>query len=99
MLYIELRRRGGCKRALGRRAPITPPQGPNQRYSLDFASDTPIDGRRLNLCCDIAPMKLAVWRLFVFSNLKQPGECRGDEPGEHPAAQRKHTKCEMLPRI
>jgi hypothetical protein len=34
-----VRRRSGRKRAVGMRAPITIPQGPNQRWSLDFASD------------------------------------------------------------
>jgi len=37
---LQVRRRGGRKRALGTRAPMTLPQGPNQRWSLDFASDT-----------------------------------------------------------
>ena len=34
-----MRRRGGRKRALGTRAPMALPQGPNQRWSLDFLSD------------------------------------------------------------
>ena len=34
---LQVRRRGGRKRALGTRAPMTLPQGPNQRWSLDFA--------------------------------------------------------------
>src|SRR5947208_7485400 len=29
---------GGCKRALGTLAPMAPPQGPNQRMSLDLFS-------------------------------------------------------------
>ena len=33
---LQVRRRGGRKRALGSRAPLAPPQGPNQRWSLDF---------------------------------------------------------------
>ena len=33
---LQVRRRGGRKRALGTRAPMTLPQGPNQRWSLDF---------------------------------------------------------------
>jgi putative transposase len=37
---LQVRRRGGRKRALGTRAPMTIPQGPNQRWSLDFVSDT-----------------------------------------------------------
>ena len=35
-----MRKRGGRKRALGTRAPMTIPQGRNQRWSLDFVSDT-----------------------------------------------------------
>jgi len=46
---LQLRRRGGRKRALGTRTPMTLPQGPNQRWSLDFASDLLIDGRRLRI--------------------------------------------------
>jgi putative transposase len=44
-----VRRRGGRKRALGTRAPMTLPQGPNQRWSLDFVSNTRTDGRRFLL--------------------------------------------------
>jgi putative transposase len=40
---LQVRRRGGRKRALGTRAPLTLPQGPNQRWSLDFVSDTLTD--------------------------------------------------------
>jgi putative transposase len=43
---LTVRRRGGRKRALGTRAPMALPQGPNQRWSLDFASDVLADGRR-----------------------------------------------------
>lgn len=46
---LQVRRRGGRKRALGTRAPMTLPQGPNQRWSLDFLSDAMIDGRRLRI--------------------------------------------------
>lgn len=31
--------RGGCKRAMGTRAPMTLPQGVNPRWSLNFVSD------------------------------------------------------------
>ena len=44
-----MRRRGGRKRAIGTRAPMTIPQGANQRWSLDFASDALTDGRRLRI--------------------------------------------------
>ncbi len=46
---LQVRRRGGRKRALGTRAPLTMPQGPNQRWSLDFVSDTLTDSRRFRM--------------------------------------------------
>ena len=46
---LQVRRRGGRKRALGTRAPLTLPQGPNQRWSLDFVSDTLTDSRRFRV--------------------------------------------------
>ncbi|MGC2161593.1 MAG: IS3 family transposase, partial [Silvibacterium sp.] len=46
---LQVRRRGGRKRALGTRAPMTLPRGPNQRWSLDFVSDTFTDSRRFRI--------------------------------------------------
>lgn len=60
---LTVRKRGGRKRAVGTRAPITArqaickaicregtiPQGPNQRWSLDFVSDSLSCGRRLRI--------------------------------------------------
>jgi putative transposase len=46
---LQVRRRGSRKRALGTRAPMTLPQGPNQRWSLDFLSDAFADGRRFRI--------------------------------------------------
>jgi transposase InsO family protein len=49
---LQVRHRGGRKRALGMRAPIVAPQAPNQRWSLDLMSDAFFDGRRfLILSC------------------------------------------------
>lgn len=48
---LQVRRRGGRKRALGTRAPMVLPQGPNQRWSLDFVSDALTDGRRFRILC------------------------------------------------
>src|SRR6201985_2745546 len=52
-LYVEERlqvgRRSGRKRAMGTRAPLALPQGPNQRWSLDFVADTLTDGRRFRI--------------------------------------------------
>jgi putative transposase len=50
---LTVRRRGGRKRALGTRAPMTIPQDANQRWSLDFVSDTLVDGRRFRILCVI----------------------------------------------
>ena len=46
---LKVRRRKGRKRALGTRAPMTIPQGPNQRWSLDFLSDQLSDSRRFRI--------------------------------------------------
>ena len=50
---LTVRKRGGRKRSLGIRAPMTIPQGTNQRWSLDFVSDSLIDGRRFRILCVI----------------------------------------------
>ncbi len=50
---LTVRKRGGRKRALGTRAPMTIPQDPNQRWSLDFVSDTLVDCRRFRILCVI----------------------------------------------
>ena len=42
-------KRGGRKRALGTRAPLVLPDGPNRRRSLDFVSDAFADGRRFRI--------------------------------------------------
>ena len=46
---LQVRRRGGRKRALGARAPMAIPQGPNQRWSLALLSDAFVDGRRFRI--------------------------------------------------
>ena len=48
-----MRQRGGRKRALGTRAPMTIPQGANQRWWVDFASDTLPDSPRFRVLCVI----------------------------------------------
>jgi putative transposase len=50
---LTVRKRGGRKRSLGTRAPMAIPQGANQRWSLDFVSDTLTDGRRFRILCVI----------------------------------------------
>ena len=48
---LQVRRRGGRKRALGTRRPLTQPEAKNQRWSLDFVLDTLSDGRRFRMLC------------------------------------------------
>ena len=46
---LQVRRRGGRKRALGTRRPMLVPDCANARWSLDFISDTFTDGRRFRV--------------------------------------------------
>jgi len=55
---LQVRRRGGRKRALGTRRPMLVPDRANARWSLDFVSDTFTDGRRFRSC----PEEWCSWR-------------------------------------
>jgi putative transposase len=46
---LQVRRRGGRKRALGTRRPLVVPDGPDRRWRLDFVSDAFMDGRRFRV--------------------------------------------------
>ncbi len=46
---LIMRKRGGRKRASGTRAPMAIPQGSNQRWSLDFVSDSLSSERRFQI--------------------------------------------------
>lgn len=46
---LQVRRRGGRKRALGTRRPILVPDRINAGWSLDFVSDAFTDGRRFRV--------------------------------------------------
>ena len=46
---LQVRRRGGRKRALGTRRPMLLPTKANERWSLDFVSDAFTDGRRFRV--------------------------------------------------
>jgi putative transposase len=48
---LKVRRFGGRNRALGTKAPMTMPQGPNQRWSLDLVSDAFACDRRFRILC------------------------------------------------
>lgn len=46
---LQVRKRGGRKRALGTRRPMVVPSRANERWSLDFVSDAFTDGRRFRV--------------------------------------------------
>ncbi len=46
---LQVRKRGGRKRALGTRRPMVLPSRVNERWSLDFVSDAFTDGRRFRV--------------------------------------------------
>ena len=48
---LAVKRRRGRKRAIGTRTPMVMPDGPNERWSLDFVSDALSDGRRIRTLC------------------------------------------------
>ena len=64
-----MRKRGGRKRALGTRAPMAIPQGSNQRWSLDFVSDTLADGRRFRVLAVVDDFTRECLALVVDTSL------------------------------
>ncbi|MEJ6391611.1 IS3 family transposase [Gymnodinialimonas ulvae] len=83
---LTVRKRGGGKRALCTRAPMAIPQGPNQRWSLDFVSDSLSCGRRsriLNVIddfsreCLAAVVATSLSGIRVARELERIAEMRG----------------------
>ena len=66
---LQVRRRGGRKRALGTRAPMVLPQSPNQRWSLDFQSDALADGRRFRIFAVVDDFTRECLALIVDTSL------------------------------
>jgi len=75
---LQVRRRGGRKRAIGTRAPMTIPQGPNQRWSLDFLSDAFTDGRRFRILAVVDDFTRECPALIADTSL--PGSCASLRP-------------------
>ncbi len=50
---LQVRRRGGRKRAPGARGPMLLPDAPNIRWSLDFVSDALTDGRQFGVLAEV----------------------------------------------
>lgn len=66
---LTVSKRGGRKRAIGTRAPMAIPQGPNQRWSLDFVSDALSDGHRFRVLCVIDDFSRECLALVVDNSL------------------------------
>ena len=61
---LQVRKRGGRKRAMGTRAPMLVPLRPNERWSLDFVSDAFTDGRRFRVLQWLMTSAVTVSRLL-----------------------------------
>jgi len=66
---LTVRRRRGRKRATGTRAPMTVPQGPNQRWSLDFVADVLAWGRRFRVLAIVDDFTREAMALVVDSSI------------------------------
>lgn len=80
---LQVRRRGGRKRALGTRRPMVVPDGENQRWSLDFVSDAFTDGRRFRILAvvdDHTRENLALIADTSLSGLRVHGNWTGSSP-------------------
>ena len=83
---LTVRKRGGRKRALGTRAPMTIPQDRNLRWSLDFVADTLVSGRRFRILtlvddftreCLALVVDTSLTGLRVVRELDRTAELRG----------------------
>ncbi|MGQ0741900.1 MAG: IS3 family transposase [Alphaproteobacteria bacterium] len=66
---LMVRKRGGRKRALGTRAPMALPQGPNQRWSLDFVSDALACSRKFRILAVVDDFSRECLALIVDNSL------------------------------
>ena len=66
---LRVRRRRGRKRAMGTRAPMAVPEGANQRWSLDFVSDTLACGRRIRILAVVDDFTRECLALVVDTSL------------------------------
>jgi len=66
---LMVRKRGGRKRAIGTRAPMALPQGPNRRWSLDFVSDALACGRKFRVLAVVDDFTRECLALIVDNSL------------------------------
>lgn len=80
-----MRRRGGRERALGTRRPMVLPDGPNQRWSFDFVSDSLICIRRFRILCVVGDYTRECLALVADTSLSGAQVAGGaDQPDEQP---------------
>ena len=82
---LMVRRRGGRKRAMGTRAPMTVPSPPNDRWSLDFVSDQLLDGRRFRILAWSTTAPESAWRWSPTPRSPASG-WRASSTGSSPSA-------------
>lgn len=81
---LSVRKRDGQKRAMGTRSPMMLPDGPNQRWSLDFVSGALNNGRRFRVLTVVDDYTRECLALVADTSLS--GERLGrefDRIGEH----------------
>ena len=66
---LAVRRRRGRKRATGMRTPMSVPDGPNQRWSLDFVADALSWGRRFRILCIVDDFTREALALVVDTSI------------------------------
>ena len=66
---LAVRRRRGRKRATGTRAPMVLPDGPGQRWSLDFVADSLSWGRRFRILCIVDDFTREALALVVDTSI------------------------------
>jgi putative transposase len=69
---LQVRKRGGRKRALCTRRPMLVPERVNERWSLDFVSDAFTDGRRFRVFTLVATIHASAWRWWQTHHCLAP---------------------------
>jgi putative transposase len=73
---LMVRKRGRRKRAIGTRAPMALPQGPNQRWSLDFVSDALACSQKFRVLSIVDDFTRECLALVVDNSLSGIRVCR-----------------------
>ena len=79
---LTVRKRGGCKRALRTRPPMTIQQGANQRWSVDFPPDTYCAAASASASSVPAPTSHGEGMATIVDN-SISGEQVARKPGQH----------------